>query len=251
MKATIKTPEEIKLMRESGRILATIFEELKTFVKPGMSTKEVDLYAESLTRKFKVKPAFKGYQGFPGVICASVNENVVHSIPTKKRILKNGDIFTIDCGVIYKDWYSDSAITLLIGDVDPKVKEFVSVVKKALYMAIDKVKPGVRVNIIGDTVQKYVEDQHGYSIVKDLTGHGIGRNLHEEPFIFNFRDTRKGIILKEGMTIAIEPIANMGSGKIKTLNDKWTVVSADKSMSCQWEHTIAITKNGAEILTQL
>ncbi|MBU1446483.1 type I methionyl aminopeptidase [Patescibacteria group bacterium] len=251
MKIIIKKPEEIKLMRESGRILATIFQELTNFVKPGMSTKDVDKYAETLTRKFNVKPAFKGYQGFPGVICASVNENVVHSIPTKDRILKDGDIFTIDCGVIYKGWYSDSAITLLIGDVDPKVKEFVSVVKKALYMAIEKVKPGLPINIIGETIQKYVEGKHGYSIVKELTGHGIGRQLHEDPFVFNFADKGNSPIMKEGMTIAIEPIANMGSGKIKTLRDKWTVISADKSMSCQWEHTIAITKNGAEILTQL
>lgn len=250
MAITIKTPEEIKIMRESGKILAQVLNDIKEYAEIGKTTKQLDQYAEKLMKKYNVEPSFKGYQGFPAILCTSVNEQVVHTIPSD-YILKDGDILTVDCGVLHKGFHSDSAITILLGNVPEKTKEFVFVVRKALTEAIKKVKDGVNLNVIGSTIEKIVEGQHGYSVVKELTGHGIGRQLHEDPFIVNFREISPGPILKEGMTIAIEPIVAMGSNQILTLNDKWTIVTADKMPSCQWEHTVLVTKDGAEILTQI
>ena len=244
-----KTPEEIAIMREAGKILHIILFELEKFTEIGKSTKDIDQYAEKLMKKYGVKASFKGYQGFPATICASVNEQVVHTIPSSNAILKDGDIFTIDCGVIYKGFHSDSAITILIGNVDPRVKEFVFVVKKALKEGIARIKPGTRLNVIGETIQKIIENKHGYSIIKELTGHGIGRDLHEDPYILNYKDHSNNIVIKEGMTFAIEPIVAMGGGEIITLKDKWTIITADKMPACQWEHTVAVTKDGVEILT--
>lgn len=248
MAITIKTQEEIEIMREGGKILSTILTELENYTQAGKTTKQIDDYAASLMQKFGVKPSFKGYRGFPGIICASVNEEVVHSIPGD-RVLKDGDIFTIDCGVYHKGFHTDSARTVLIGNVPEKTKEFVFVVKKTLKEVISKIKEGVSLNIIGETVQKIVEGQHGYSVIRELTGHGIGRQLHEDPFICNYQQYNAGPILKAGMTLAIEPIVAMGSRQINTLKDGWTVVTADKLPACQWEHTILVTKSGAEILT--
>ena len=250
MAITIKTQEEIELMRESGKILARVLNDIKEFTQIGKTTKELDDYAEELMKKYNVKPSFKGYHGFPAILCTSVNEQVVHTIPGD-YVLKDGDILTVDCGVIHKGFHSDSAITILIGNVPEKTKEFVSVVKKALDAAIKEVKEGVNLNIIGTTIQRIVEEQHGYSVVKDLTGHGIGRNLHEDPFIVNFREISPGPMLKEGMTIAIEPIVAMGSGQTITLNDNWTIVTSDKMPACQWEHTVLVKKEGSEILTKI
>jgi len=248
MSIIIKTPQEIQLMRESGKILHDILEELKNMAEIGRTTKELDQHTDKLMKKYGVVGSFKGYKGFPANLCTSVNEQVVHTIPNDKP-LKDGDLLTIDCGVFYKDFHSDSAITILVGNVDEKVKEFSFVVRKALKEAISKIKPGVYLNIVGETIQKIVEDQHGYSIVKELTGHGIGRQLHEDPYIINYKDVSKGPALEEGMTFAIEPIAAMGSGEIITLDDQWTIVTADKLPACQWEHTIAVTSSGVEILT--
>ena len=249
MAITIKSPKEIEIMREAGRILATILHEIEVFSAVGKTTKELNDFAEKKMKQYNVKPSFKGYQGFPAALCTSVNEQVVHTIPGDYK-LKDGDILTVDCGVLYKGFHSDSAITILLGNVPEKTKEFVFVVKKALYAAIDKVKPGTPLNTIGTTIQKIVENTHGYSIIKELTGHGIGRKLHEDPFIVNFRDYASGPMIKEGMTIAIEPIVAMGESSIITLDDKWTIITADKMPSCQWEHTIAVTANGAEILSK-
>lgn len=248
MAITIKTPEEISIMREAGKILAHVLNDIKDFAEIGKTTKQLDAYAEKLMKKYNVKPSFKGYHGFPAILCTSVNEQVVHTIPSD-YILKDGDILTVDCGIIYKGFHADSAITILLGKVPEKTKEFVFVVKKALTEAIKKVKEGVNLNIIGSTVQKIVENKHGYSVVKELTGHGIGRQLHEDPYIVNFRELSPGPILKEGMTLAIEPIVAMGSGQTITLNDGWTIVTADKMPACQWEHTILVKKDEAEILT--
>ena len=248
MAITIKTPEEIFIMREAGKILAHVLNDIKDFAEIGKTTKQLDAYAEKLMKKYNVKPSFKGYHGFPAILCTSVNEQVVHTIPSD-YILKDGDILTVDCGIIYKGFHADSAITILLGKVPEKTKEFVFVVKKALTEAIKKVKEGVNLNIIGSTVQKIVENKHGYSVVKELTGHGIGRQLHEDPYIVNFRELSPGPILKEGMTLAIEPIVAMGSGQTITLNDGWTIVTADKMPACQWEHTILVKKDEAEILT--
>lgn len=249
MAITIKNTEEINIMRESGKILARILKKLGNFSKPGITTKELDNYAEKLFRQYGVEASFKGYNGFPANICTSINEEVVHTIPSD-RILKDGDILTIDCGVLHKGFNSDSAITVLIGDVKEDVKEFVFVVKKALAEAISKLKDGVRVNIIGDVIEKMVEEKHGYSIIRELTGHGVGRKLHEDPMILNYKSFNNGPVLKEGMTIAIEPIAGMGGASISTLRDGWTVVTRDKMPSCQWEHTVLIKKDGCEILTK-
>lgn len=235
-------------MCEAGKILHTILEELKNYAEIGKTTKDLNNYAEKLMKKFNVTASFKNYKGFPATLCTSLNEQVVHAIPND-TLLKDGDMLTIDCGIYHKGFHVDSAITLFIGNVDEKVKEFSFVVKKALNEAISKIKPGVYLNIIGETIQKIVEDRHGYSVVKELTGHGIGRNLHEDPFIINYIDGSKGEILKQGMTLAIEPIVAMGSGEIITLDDQWTIVTADKLPACQWEHTVAVTKDGVEILT--
>lgn len=237
-------------MREAGKILAQILHDIEKFTEIGKTTKELDDYAEKLMKKYNVIPSFKDYHGFPAILCTSVNEQVVHTIPSD-YVLKDGDILTVDCGVIHKGFHSDSAITILLGNVPAKTKEFVFVVKKALNEAIGKVKEGVNLNVIGSTVQKIIEGQHGYSIVKELTGHGIGRNLHEDPFIVNFREISPGPMLKAGMTLAIEPIVAMGSGQTITLKDHWTIVTADKMPACQWEHTILVTKDGAEVLSKL
>ncbi len=235
-------------MREAGKILHDILEELKGLAKVGITTKELDQHAEKLMKKYGVIASFKDYKGFPATLCTSVNEEVVHTIPNNRK-LEDGDILTIDCGVYHKGFHSDSAITILIGNVDEKVKEFCFVVKKALTEAISKVKPGVQLNVIGDTIQKIIEEKHGYSVIKELTGHGIGRQLHEDPFVLNYKDISKGPVLEEGMTIAIEPIVAMGSSEIITLDDNWTIVTADKMPACQWEHTVAVTKDGCEVLT--
>ncbi|MFC1600371.1 type I methionyl aminopeptidase [Patescibacteria group bacterium] len=249
MAIIIKSSEEIAIMREAGEILHTILFELERFTEIGKTTKEIDQYAEKLIKKYGVVASFKNYKGFPATICSSVNEQVVHTIPTSDMILKDGDILTIDCGVLYKGFHSDSAITILIGNVDPAVKEFVFVVKKALKEGISRIKPGTKLNVIGETIQKIIEDKHGYSIVKELTGHGIGRELHEDPFVLNYKDHSNNIVLEEGMTLAIEPIVAMGGSEIITLKDQWTIITADKMPACQWEHTVAVTKDGCEILT--
>lgn len=249
MAIIIKTPEEIELMREGGKILASLLREISGYAEVGRTTNELNTFAENLIKKHGVKASFKDYKGFPATVCTSINEQVVHTIPSE-RVLENGDILTVDCGVLYKGFHTDSAVTILIGDVPEKVKEFVFVVKKALEEAISKIKEGTALNVIGDTIQKIVEQKHGYSVVKELTGHGIGRQLHEDPFIINFKEHSQGPILKEGMILAIEPIVAMGSGNILTLKDNWTIVTEDKMPACQWEHTVAVTKPGVEILTK-
>lgn len=248
MAIVIKTEQEIAAMREGGKLLLKILKKLKNFTEPGITTEEINKYAEKLFKQYGVEASFKGYNGFPASICTSINEEVVHTIPSDK-ILKNGDIITIDCGVCHKGLHTDSAITIFIGDVPEKVKEFVFVVRKALLLAISKIKSGVPVAVIGDVIQDVVEEKHGYSIIRELTGHGVGRKLHEDPLIVNYKTFDKKQILKEGMTIAIEPIASMGTGSIKTLDDGWTIVTKDKMPACQWEHTVLIKKDGCEILT--
>jgi len=249
MAIIIKTPEELAIMREAGKILHNVLQEIDKFTEIGKSTKDIDQYAEKLIKKYGCEASFKGYKGFPATICSSVNEQVVHTIPSPNMILKDGDILTVDCGVYYKGFHSDSAITMLVGNVDPKVKEFVFVVRKALNEGIARIKPGTKLNVIGETIQKIVEDKHGYSIIKELTGHGIGRELHEDPYVLNYKDHTNNIVLKEGMTLAIEPIVAMGGAEIVTLSDQWTIITADKMPACQWEHTVAVTKDGCEVLT--
>lgn len=245
----IKTREELDILREAGKILADVIENVVGSLKIGMTTLEVDLFAEELIRERKVIPAFKGYRGFPGTACISINEEVVHGIPGS-RILKDGDIVSIDVGIIHKKYYSDTAITVGIGSIDDVIKDLLDITKTSLYKGIEEAMPGNHLSDISHAIQVYAED-FGFSIVKDFVGHGIGKNLHEDPEIPNFGPPHQGPILKEGMVFAIEPMVNVGDWKTEILEDGWTVVTQDKSKSAHFEHSVAITANGPEILTAL
>lgn len=244
----IKTEDEIQAMREGGKILAKILHELALQAKTGMTTEELNAKAEMMMAKHNVIPSFKGYRGFPAALCTSINEEIVHGIPGR-RALKDGDILSIDCGVFYKGLHTDSAVTILIGNAKPDVREFVYAAQKALEKAFDIIRPGIYTGDIGFTIQHYVESR-GYSIVRDFLGHGIGQALHEKPEVPNFGKKGKGALLAPGMTIAIEPIIAMGSRFCKTLGDNWTAVTQDGKVACQIEHTILITPNGFEVLTK-
>lgn len=244
----IKTPQEIAAMREGGKILAEILHELAIGIHVGMATEELDIKSQALMSKYGVAPSFKGYKGYPSAVCVSVNEEVVHGIPGK-RILADGDILTIDCGIIHKGMHTDSAVAVMIGNVKPAVREFVKTVAKSLENALKIIKSGIRVGDIGHKIQKHVESR-GYSVVHEYTGHGVGKNLHEEPEIPNYGKKGKGSILLPGMVVAIEPIIAMGDRFVNTLRDNWTAVTRDRSPACQVEHTIAITSSGCEVLTK-
>ncbi len=237
-------------MRKSGNILANVLSEVCAAAKPGVSTYELDQFAEELIIKAGGKPAFKGYKGFPGTLCTAIDSVIVHGIPRKDEFLKEGDLFTADCGVIYKGVYTDAAKSIGIGEISNQKKQLLKVAYEALYKAIDMAKPGNRVGQISKVVEETVE-QAGFDIVRDLTGHGIGRKLHEEPTILNYFDGNVGPLLLPGMTICIEPIFAAGSGRMKTLPDQWTLVTVDNSTAIQAEHTVLITENGNEILTEL
>lgn len=246
----IKSAPEIAVMRTAGSILAEILEELKKLVIPGVTTAELDRKAESLTKKFKVIPAFKGYNGFPASLCSSVNEEVVHGIPGN-RTLKNGDIIGIDFGVIYQNFYADSAITLPVGEISPEVQRLLEVTKDSLYKGIAQAIPGNRLYDISRAIQETVESQ-GFSVVRDFVGHGIGRQMHEAPQVPNFVGNDYNPKLKPGMTIAIEPMVNMGTYQVDVdIHDHWTVRTRDRKYSAHFEHTIAITDGQPEILTVL
>ena len=249
MAITIKTDQEIASMRISGKILAEVLEECCKIAKIGMSTYELDQIAEKLIRQKGGIPAFKGYHGYPATFCTSVNDAIVHSIPKKDQILKEGDLLTLDCGVIYKGMYTDAARSIGIGKISDVKERLIKTAYKALSQAIDIVKPGIHLCEISKSIQKTVEEA-GFHVIYDLTGHGIGHNLHEEPFVLNFYDGKPGPILKQGMTLAIEPIFSAGTNHLKTLKDKWTIVTIDGSDAVQAENTILITQNGNEILTQ-
>ncbi|MBI5413080.1 type I methionyl aminopeptidase [Candidatus Peregrinibacteria bacterium] len=244
----IKTPREIAAMREGGKILAEILHELAISAHVGMATEELDIKSQALMSKYDVAPSFKGYRGYPASVCVSINEEVVHGIPGK-RTLDDGDIIKIDCGIIHKGMHTDSCVAVMIGNVKPEIREFVNTVAKSLENVFKIIKPGVRVGDIGHEIQKCVESR-GYSAVHEYTGHGVGKNLHEEPEIPNHGKKGKGPILLPGMVIAVEPIIAMGNRFVYTLKDDWTAVTRDSSPSCQVEHTIAITSSGYEVLTK-
>lgn len=250
MAITIKTEEEIEAMRKGGKILAEVLEKIMEMAKPGISTGELDKIAEKFIKDKGGKPGFKGYQGFPATLCTALNEVIVHGIPSNKQILKEGDLFTIDCGVIYEGLYTDAARSIGIGKISKNKQNLINVAKETLNKAIDIVKPGIRVSDISKIIQKTIEEA-GYHVIYDLTGHGIGRKLHEDPNIFNYWDGQNGPILKEGMTLAIEPIFSEGTNKMKTLSDNWTIATTDSSMAVQYENTILVTKKGHEILTEI
>ena len=244
----IKTSEEIQIMREAGKILARIIEELKCSLKPGMTTADIDSLTEKLIKESNVIPAFKGYRGFPGCACVSVNEEVVHGIPGG-RVIKEGDIVSVDVGIIYKDFYSDTAVTIPVGKVSPQIQKLLDVTKNSLEKGIEQACVNNRLSDVSHAIQKYVE-KHKLAIVREFVGHGIGRNLHEDPEIPNFGPPHKGPVLKEGMVFAIEPMVNIGRRETKILDDGWTVATHDGKPSAHFEHTVAITADGPEILTK-
>lgn len=245
----LKQPDEIDKARASNRIVAEVLSVLREKVKPGVTTWELDKIAESVTEKRGAKPAFKGYRGYPYSLCASVNEEVVHGMPSN-RVLVEGDIIGLDFGVCYQGLYGDSAITLPVGRVSEQATRLMQVTEQSLYSAIHQACDGNRLGDISAAVQETVETA-GYSIVRDFVGHGIGKSMHEDPQIPNFGKKGRGIELKKGMILAIEPMVNAGKYKVKILSDGWTVITADGSLSAHFEHSVAITDNGPEILSKL
>ncbi len=245
----IKSTEEIAIMRQSARIVATVLREIEGIVKPGMTTGDLDQYAEQRIREMGATPSFKGYYGFPGSICASINQEVVHGIPNPQRKIRQGDVLKVDTGACYRGYHGDSCITIAVGKVSSKTSRLIRVAEDALYAGIQQVKAGNYLLDIAGAIEDVVK-RYGYSVVEDYTGHGVGQNLHEEPSVFNYR-TRElpNVKLKAGMTLAIEPIVNQGSKYTRTLRDRWTVVTVDNCLSAQFEHTVLVTANGYEILT--
>ena len=245
-----KSTREIGLMREAGRIVALAHQEVQKHIKPGISTLELDRIVEQVIRANGATPSFKGYNGFPGSICASINEGVIHGIPKATTILKDGDIIAIDIGACYKGYHGDSAWSYYVGKINPNDEKLMNVTKEALYKGLEQAKPGNRLGDISAAIGKYAKS-YGYGVVEEFTGHGVGRNLHEDPAIPNYGIPNTGPLLQPGMTLAIEPMINAGTKKVKILSDGWTTITSDRKKSAHFEHTILITDDGCEILTQL
>ena len=243
-----KTPREIEIMREAGRIVALTHQELQKHIQPGITTKELDVIAEKFIRGSNAIPSFKGYNGFSGSICASVNEELVHGIPGD-RVLREGDIISIDIGAKYNGYHGDSAWTYPVGKISEESERLLEVTEESLYKGLAEAKPGERLSNISHAIQTYVE-QHQFSVVREYVGHGVGQDLHEDPQIPHYGPPNKGPKLKPGMVLAIEPMVNAGSRYVRTLSDNWTVVTQDRKMCAHFEHTIAITDTGYEILTK-
>ena len=250
MSVSIKSAREIALMRESGRILAEVHERLKEEIKPGISTYEIDRIGEKMIRSYGCTPCFLNYNGYPASICVSVNDEVVHGIPNKKRILKEGDIVSLDAGVIWKGYHSDAARTHGVGEISKEAQNLIDATRQSFYEGIKMAVSGNHLNDISKAVDSYISS-FGYGIVRDLVGHGVGANLHEDPQIPNFAQRRRGTKLRAGMTLAVEPMINMGGWQVEWLEDDWTVVTKDGSLSAHYENTILITDGEPEILTIL
>ncbi len=250
MSVSIKSEREIELMREAGRILAHVHDELGKMLKPGISTMDIDRTGERLIRSFGCIPSFKNYNGYPASICVSVNDEVVHGIPNKHRILREGDIVSLDAGVIYNGYHSDAARTHAIGRISPEAQQLIEVTRECFFEGIKYARAGRHLNDISSAIQAYAE-HFGYGVVRDLVGHGVGKALHEDPEVPNFAQRRKGIRLCPGMTLAIEPMINMGRADVVWLNDDWTVVTDDGSLSAHYENTVLITEGEPEILSLL
>lgn len=244
----LKTAGQIATMRQAGRIVAETLALMRNTVRPGITTRELDRLAEEHILKSGALPAFKGYNGFPATLCTSVNEEVVHGIPGLRK-LESGDIISIDCGAVFDGYFGDAAVTLPVGEVSPDLRSLLQITEESLQQGILMALAGNRLFDISHAVQNYVE-KNGYSIVRDYVGHGIGRAMHEEPQIPNFGKPGRGPRLEVGMVLAIEPMVNMGTFEVKTLNDHWTVVTRDGRASAHFEHTVAITESGPEILTR-
>ncbi|MBL6740884.1 MAG: type I methionyl aminopeptidase [Synechococcus sp. BS301-5m-G53] len=245
----IKSAREVKIMRQASHIVATVLREVMGMVEPGQTTGDIDAYAEKRIREMGATPSFKGYHGFPASICASINNEVVHGIPSPKRVIRQGDLLKVDTGAYFEGYHGDSCITICVGDAPEEAQTLSRVAKEALMAGLGQVKAGNTLLDIAGAVEDHVK-ANGFSVVEDYTGHGVGRNLHEEPSVFNFRtDELPNVTLRPGMTLAIEPILNAGSKACRTLRDQWTVVTRDGSLSAQWEHTVLVTSDGCEILT--
>jgi methionyl aminopeptidase len=243
-----KTQRELEIMREAGRIVALTHQELQKYIKPGISTKELDAIAEKYILGCDAIPSFKGYNGFRGSICASVNEELVHGIPGD-RVLREGDIISIDIGAKHNGYHGDSAWTYAVGAISDETQQLLDVTEKSLYIGLKEAKPGERLSNISHAIQTYVEE-HDFSVVREYVGHGVGQELHEDPQIPHYGPPNKGPRLKPGMVLAIEPMVNAGTRYVRTLADDWTVVTVDGKVCAHFEHTVAITENGFEILTK-
>ncbi len=248
MSVTIKTDKEIELMREAGRLLALVHDELEKAIRPGMTTLEIDRLGEELIRSYGCIPSFLNYEGYPASICVSVNDEVVHGIPSKDRIIYEGDIVSLDAGLIYKGYHSDAARTWAVGEISKEAQQLIDVTRQSFFEGIKYAKPGHYLHEISAAIGKYAES-FGYGVVRELVGHGIGTSLHEDPQIPNYKQRRRGIKLQAGMTLAIEPMINMGDRDVAWLDDDWTVVTWDGSLSAHYENTVLITDGEPELLT--
>jgi methionyl aminopeptidase len=245
----LKTPSEIDAIARGGAVLAALYRELPSQLQPGVTTADLDRWAEAFIRGHAgAEPAFKGLYGFPATLCISVNHEVVHGIPSVRRKLVEGDLVSVDCGVKLDGFYADAAVTLPVGELAPEARKLVELTRDALYRGIAEARPGNRLGDVGAAIQE-VADGQGYGVVRELVGHGLGRSPHEEPQVPNFGKRGKGMKLVEGLVIAIEPMFNLGTAGVRTLPDRWTVVTADRKVSAHWEHTVAVTADGPRILT--
>ena len=248
MSVSIKSSQEIELMREAGRILATVHQELGKNIRPGMSTMDIDRLGEEMIRSYGCIPSFKNYCGYPASICVSVNDEVVHGIPSEKRLIQEGDIVSLDAGVIYKGYHSDAARTVAVGEISEKAKLLIERTRQSFFEGMKKAVAGNHLHDISAAIGDYAQS-FGYGVVRDLCGHGIGNHLHEDPEIPNFRQWRRGIKLRPGMTLAVEPMINLGTSEVEWMDDEWTVVTEDGAPSAHYENTILITEGKPEILS--
>jgi methionyl aminopeptidase len=245
----LKSPQEIEIMRQAARIVATVLQEISEMVQPGMTTADLDAHAEKRIREMGATPSFKGYYGFPASICSSINHEVVHGIPSKRKVIRKGDVLKVDTGAYFQGFHGDSCVTIAVGAVSTEAARLIQVAEEALYKGIEQVKAGAYLLDLAGAIEDHVKAS-GFVVVEDFTGHGVGRNLHEEPSVFNFRTHQMpNVKLRAGMTLAIEPIVNAGSKVTRILGDRWTAVTVDNALSAQFEHTVLVTETGYEILT--
>ena len=247
---TIKSKAEFETMRRAGRLVAETLDKLQHAVKPGISTAELDRIAYDHITKHGGVPSFKGYHGFPASICTSVNDEVVHGIPNKRRHLEDGDIVSLDCGAIIDGWHGDAAVTVPVGKIPPEIEQLLRVTEESLSKGIEQALPGKRLGDVSAAIQRHAES-FGYGVVREYVGHGIGRQMHEDPQVPNWGTPGRGVLLKEGMALALEPMINAGKADVRVLKDDWTVVTQDGQWSAHFEHTVALTDNGPEVFTKL
>ncbi len=245
---TLKSKREISIIRTASRIVREVLDEIRPLCEPGISTRELDRRAEEKTIQKGAQPAFKGYRGYPRSLCTSINSEVVHGIPGE-RILREGDIVGLDFGVLFEGYYGDAAVTVPIGEITPEIEQLLRITEECLYLGIEQMLPGNYLSDISRAIQTHAES-HGYSVVKEFGGHGIGKRLHEDPMVLNYVADGRGIKLKPGLVLAVEPMVNMGTDRVQILSDGWTVVTADGKPSAHFEHTIALMEGGPEILTR-